>query len=411
MKILTVPAKASVKGPSLILLLCLTPVLRAADFHVPQPWRQEAVVEGRDEPYNSERFLNELSFRHQHPPGPTQEGIRGTAGSTRSNRLFMDFRFYRDFAFDNEQQGFLLDIQRSEDLDGAFDRQLVGFRHTLNNGTDLRLQGDVFQEKALSDVYLAARHHLTNDDWLEAAWIMPDAYFNSKTETGDELVTKPQSLFLQWHRAPRGALFDQGSTLSVTVSPDSELVSQSAGLTVKSQSVKAAVTQSFLYQQALLNVNGRGEYTRRNFELQEGGTPEFERDYLEFQAELAPSGLRLSPKLGLSGVYLDETGYFGRSIDNTGSVRRREATVFGSVSFQLTQRTALAPELYLGAGDIRQRLQDDPGENHSGFIGKAAFPLNIVLSERDNATLTLNPTFYLHKSNFGGGNLQLHWPM
>ncbi|WP_372999108.1 hypothetical protein [Marinobacter sp.] len=386
------------------------PTIQAADFHLPQPWQQEAVVEGRAEIYNSERFLNELSFRHQHPPGPTQQGIRGTAGSARSKRLFMDFRFYRDFAFDNEHQGFLLDIQRSEDLDGAFDRQLVGFRHTLNN-TDLRIHGDVFHDKSLSDIYLAARHRFSGGDWLEAAWILPDAYFNSKTETNDEFATKPQSLFLQWHRGRREASRDGGSTLSLNVSPESELVSRSAGLSVRSRSVKAALTQSFLFQQAEVTLSGKGEYVRRTYQLEEGGSPEFTRDHFQLMAEVAPPGLRLSPRLGVSGLYLDETGYFGRSINNTGTVRRREANIFGSVSFQLTPRTDLAPELFLGTANVRQKLEGEPQENHTGFIGKVAFPVNILLSATDNAMLTINPTFYLHKSNFGGGNVQLHWPM
>lgn len=404
------PIKTTPLRAALLMPLFLAPAAQAADFHLAQPWRQEAVVEGRDDVYNSERFLNELSFRHQHPPGPTQQGLRGTAGSARSNRLFMDFRFYRDFAFDNEQQGFLLDIQRSEDLDGAFDRQLVGFRYTLNN-TDLRIHGDVFHDKSLSDIYLAARHNLSGNEWLEAAWILPDAYFNSKTETDDQLVTKPQSLFLQWHKGGLEESRDRGSTVSVTLSPESELVSQSAGLSVKSRSVKAALTQSFLFRRAEVTLRGQGEYVRRAYQLEEGGSPGFTRDHFQLLAEVAPPGLRLSPRLGISGLYLDETGYFGRNINNTGAVRRQEANVFGSVSFQLTPRTDLTPQLYLGAASIRQELQGEPEENHSGFIGKAAFPVNILVSAADNAILTINPTFYLHKSNFGGGNLQLHWPM
>jgi len=404
------PMRNKTLSIALVLPLFLPPVIQAADFHIAQPWRQEAVVEGRAEIYKSERFLNELSFRHQHPPGPTQQGIRGTAGSTRSNRLFMDFRFYRDFAFDNEQQGFLLDIQRSEDLDGAFDRQLVGLRYTLNN-TDLRIHGDVFHDKSLSDIYLTARHNLSEEEWLEATWILPDAYFNSKSETGDELLTKPQSLFFQWHRGRREESRDVGSTMSLTVSPESELVSRSAGLSVKSRSVKAALTQSFILRRALVTLNGQGEYVRRAYQLEEGDSPEFSRDHIQLLAEVAPPGLRLSPRLGVSGLYLDETGYFGRAINSTGAVRRREANVFGSVSFQLTPRTSLSPELYLGAASIRQELQGEPAANHSGFIGKAAFPVNILVSSADNAILTINPTFYLHKSNFGGGNLQLHWPM
>jgi len=42
---------------------------------------------------------------------------------------------------------------------------------------------------------------------------------------------------------------------------------------------------------------------------------------------------------------------------------------------------------------------------------KLAVPIETRLSASNEAILTLNPTFYLHKFGFGGGNLQLHWPL
>ncbi|MDT9155963.1 hypothetical protein, partial [Escherichia coli] len=54
--------------------------------------------------------------------------------------------------------------------------------------------------------------------------------------------------------------------------------------------------------------------------------------------------------------------------------------------------------------------QEEP-RRHTGFTGKLAVPIETRLSASNQAVLTLNPTFYLHKFGFGGGNLQLHWPL
>ncbi|MFP3491047.1 hypothetical protein R0K20_26045, partial [Staphylococcus sp. SIMBA_130] len=75
---------------------------------------------------------------------------------------------------------------------------------------------------------------------------------------------------------------------------------------------------------------------------------------------------------------------------------------------QASAATTLSPALYLGAPDIRQSFDATREDNHSGFMGKLALPLQFRLSATDRASLTLNPTFYLHKAAFGGGNLQFH---
>lgn len=71
----------------------------------------------------------------------------------------------------------------------------------------------------------------------------------------------------------------------------------------------------------------------------------------------------------------------------------------------------LRPEIYLSAPDIERFYSETPAKNHQGFTGKLALPFEVVLSAKENAILTLSPTLYLHRPAFGGGNLQLHWPM
>lgn len=404
-----------VLGATLLLSCALTPASLASTTHLPQPWRQDAVVQGRDETYNAERFLHELTFDHlQVIPAATDNGIRGTGGSVSSRRLYLDFRFRNDFGFNHDRHGFLLDIQRSEDLDGAYQRQLVGFRHNLTDRTELWIQGDVFSDKSESDVYFSARRYLNGNSWIHGSWILPDTYFNDKTDSGDKFIRKPQSFFLQWHQANEATTPTLGTTASLTVSPESEFLSRTENLQVENKSLKAALTHRFRQDSWHWHMEISGERTRRDYWLLGADAPipsDFSRDQIKLDSRVTDTGRRYHPYLGLSYLDLDEQGFFGRSLDDTGSVRRREPTVYGGLSLPLSLRTTLSPGLYLSVPDIRQTFTENRDRRHHGFTGKLTLPFETIISERDRAVLTLNPTFFLHKFGFGGGNLQLHWPM
>ncbi|MGC8120608.1 hypothetical protein [Marinobacter sp. VGCF2001] len=396
----------------LAIMACLYPPLASAgSAHIPQPWRADAVVQGRDEAYDTERFVHELTFDHHSPaPSPLQNGMRGTGGSVGSDELYYDFRFRQDFGFREGHNGFLLDIQRSEDLDGAYDRQLVGFRQMVGQHSELWLQGDVFSDKAQSDIYLSARHYLGPGSWLHASWILPDAYFNDKTASPDEFSKEPQTAFLQWHQQHG----PQQLTLSVNWSPESEFISRQQALTVTSDSVRGALTYRRESTRWQLAVDLEAERSRRSYLLQgpdETGRPDFSRDSARATTSARFLLHRLKPRLGLAYIHLDERGFFGRALNSIGTIKRREPVLFGDITLQASARTTIQPGLYLAAPDIRQAFRDTPPDNHNGFVGKLALPVTIRVSANDQARLTLNPTFYLHKAAFGGGNLQFHWPM
>lgn len=400
---------------ALALLMALPVEALATSLHLPQPWRQEAVVQGRDETYNAERFLHELTFRHPDVlPGPTDNGIRGTGGSVSSRRLYLDFRFRQDFGFNDERQGFLLDIQRSEDLDGAYQRQLVGFRHNLTDQTEVWLQGDVFSDKSQSDLYFSARHNLGRNHWIHGSWILPDAYFNNKTDTDDEFEHKPQSFFLQWHRGLAPGQSTLGTTASIIVSPRSELISRTENLEVENESIKAALTHGERFGPWLWRVTISGEQTRRDYRLAGpdlAGQVDFDRDHVLVDTRMTNTNASFQPSLGASFLKLDETGFFGRALNDIGSVRRREPTLYADLTIPLSARTALSPGIYLSQPDIDEVYLRSRDREEDSFTGKLTLPLKAVLSQKDGAVLTLNPTFYLHRFGFGGGNLQLHWPM
>lgn len=379
--------------------------------HLPQPWRQAAVVQGAEETADVERYLHELTFEHSRSaPSAIENGIRGAAGSVGSRRLYLDFRYRQDFGFNDNRHGFLLDVQRSEDFDGTYDRQLVGFRHQLTAATELWLQGDVFADKSRSDVYLSARHTLDNGSWIHGSWIFPDLYFNAKTRSNDGFVDPAQSLFLQWHRPGDDA--PEGTTASITYSPPSTFDSREENLIVDNESVKAAISHRQQWGQWQLRGALSGEYTRRSYDLDEqADSIATRRNHLRVEAEAVYRSHRLQPGVGLHYFYLREDGYTGRNLNELVDLRRREPTLSGQISLPLASAVTLRPEVYLSLADINQFYSESDDESHRGFIGKLALPFEVVLSRKDNAILTLSPTLYLHKPAFGGGNLQLHWPM
>lgn len=390
----------------------LLPATLAAELnHLPQPWRQDAVVLGAEEAADVERYLHELSFGHNQPaPSAMGNGIRGTGGSVGSQRLYLDFRFRQDFGFNQDRQGFLLDIQRSEDFDGSYDRQLVGFRHQLTDATEVWLQGDVFADKSRSDVYLSGRHTLDNESWFHGSWILPDLYFNDKTRSDDAFVDPAQSFFLQWHRPARQQ--QSGTTASVTYSPPSTFNSRGEGLVVESETVRGALSHQHRRDHWQLRMALSGEHTRRRYELDElADSLPTRRDHIRIEAEAVYGNHRLRPGIGLHYFYLREQGYTGRNLDEIADIHRKEPILSGRFRLPLAQAVTLRPAVYLSAANINQSYSESDDDNHRGFTGKLALPFEILLSQQDNAVLTLAPTFYLHKAAFGGGNLQLHWPM
>lgn len=405
------PTRSTLKA--LLISATLLPTTSAATDlnHLPQPWRQQAVVPGPEEIPDVERYLHELTFEyHQPAPSAIGNGIRGTGGSVGSRRLYLDFRFRQDFGFNENQQGFLLDIQRSEDFDGSYDRQLVGFRHQLTEATEVWLQGDVFADKSRSDVYLSGRHTFDDESWLHGSWILPDLYFNEKTVSDDAFVDPAQSFFVQWYQP--GKQPQSGTTASITYSPPSTFNSREESLVVENETVRGALTHQRRSGHWNLRMTLSGEYTRRDYSLDElADNIPTSRDHIRVETTATYSNHRLRPGIGLHYFYLRELGYTGRGLDEIADVRRREPTLSGRFRLPLTPAVTLTPAIYLSVPDIEQSYSRSDDEDHHGFTGKFSLPFEILLSREENAILTLAPTFYLHKAAFGGGNLQLLWPM
>jgi len=391
---------------------------RAATNHIAQPWRAEAVVEGREVDYGSDWFLQEFSLDHiQDHPSVTENGLRATGGSITSNHLYYDLRLRQDFDFDDSFHAFMLDIQRSEDFDGAFDRQLVGLKYGFSENTEFWLQGDVFADKSLSDVYLTGRHRLLTDGyqhWLQVSLILPDTYFNDKTSGDDRLVDEPMTLFLQWQGNSQQAL-GQRHLASLSYTPSTSIDSRSEMLFADSESIRGAISWSMGKADWRAGFDMEAEFSERDYLLDEnpGIKTDFERETFAITLYYHLLDVAWQPKAGLRYFSLDEQGYFGRRSDQTGRVKRREPLLFVSGSVELSPTQQLKPALYLGVARIDQSFSDpewkDRDENE--FIGKVSLPWQYLMSAKSGAVLTVALSANLHEAAFGGGNVQVHWPL
>ena len=390
-----------------LLLVCSSS--QATNWHVPHPWRTEAVVEGRRADYGDERFLHEFSYRHLiDTPGPVENGIRGSGGSVDSDTLFYDFRFLNAYVFDNPKQAFTLDVQRGEDFDGGYDRQLVGFRQTLGEDWQLSIRGDVFADKSGSDIYFGARR-LIGDGWLDVQYVLPDAYFNEKTSSDSIFRTAPQTLFLQYYRKQS----DGHTLVSVNLTPEATLNDREARLVVDARQQRLALEHWQMWGDLQWRLSLKGETSRRETDLDENPQIQsFRRDAGSATLSLHWPKARYSPNVGVHYFKLEEEGWFGRTQNDRGEVVREEPLLFTGMTWTINDRQRIEPTVYISrpridqtaTGDWKQREEDT-------WIGKLAIPWHWVVSEEHGAIMTLTPSFRLHRAAFGGGNLQFHWPL
>ena len=393
-----------------VILMLFSSATQAASWHVPHPWRAEAAVQGRSADYGHERFLHLFSYRSLIDlPGPLGEGVRGSGGSLDSDTLYYDFRFARQFVFDNPRQAFTLDIQRSEDYDGSFDRQLVGLQQQVADHWTLSLRGDVFADKAGSDIYFGARYGLDGGAWLDLQYVLTDAYFNDKTASDSRYETSPQTLFLQWYQ-PR----DGGHTLvSANLSPNAELDDREQLARVRGRQHRLAMQHWQTIGNWQWRLDLTHETTHRRHWLDElTESQAFDREADSATVSVHWPQREHQPHVGVHYLRLKETGWFGRANNASGRVSREEPLVFAGMHWPLKDQQWLTPTVYLSKPRVRQDAMGDwKRREEDEWIGKLALPWHIRVGQAQQAILTLSPSFRLHRFAFGGGNLQFHWPL
>lgn len=399
---------------SWILVLLVAETAQAiGSWSEPHPWRREALLEGRYFDYDSEAFLHYFNYRHlSDTPGPWQDGLAGTVGSVASDRAFVDFRLRQSLAFEGGSTRFIFQADRGEDFDGAYSRQLVGFSHAPADNWRLAIRGDVHTNKAESDVWFQGEWH-GQSATVRAAVILPDAYFNAKTPGDLSYRREPRTFFTQVGLGDeRGARM----TLTVNHSPAATVVDGNTGLEATGGQTRAQLATAFRSREWEARLTARGESTSRHYDFGTAlspGVDEFDREMHSVGLALSLHGARYRPEFGLYHLRMEEEGWFGRATNSTGEIRRSEPLAWARVTLPGGPRHYWQPAVYVSRPSINQQVESDDWHDRDtrAWRGKIALPWRYVADRDAGATVTVTPSLLLHEFGFGGGNVQVHWPL
>ena len=380
----------------------------------PNPLRREALVDGRDFSYGSEAFLNRLSYHHlSDQPTTDRDGVRGTAGSVTGDELFVDIHLQKTLDFTDERHAVILRMQRFEDFDGRFDRQIVGFARRLGNDWRIALAGDVRGSKAETDIQLEASWTPDAARLLRLTYIRPEAFYNEKGADSSRYRDEPQIWFLHYRNRPDGGIHTE---IAINLSPSATFEDPQAGLLAEGRQLRLMANGSLPARDWRLSARIELEDTDRSFDWRDPPAADADQFRRRMHAVDVSARLglhRLAPTVGARHFRLEEDGWLGASTASTGRIRHDEVTLYASLTFTRGDRHSWQPTVYLSDIDADRALDLQPARSRSksGFAGKLALPWRYTVNEAQGAVLTVNPTLKLHEMAFGGGNVQLHWPL
>lgn len=389
-------------------------LLRPLGFADPRPFRMEDALAGRDFEYNDVSFLHRISF---HPIFPLasglaedREGLYGSAGSTRSNELYTLMQLQKTMPLDNDW--FLrYRFQRDEDFDGRYDRNLLGIGRNFGEGWSASFSGDIEGDKSRIDLEAELSWRDGAGNHARLVLVGPDYLFNDKQEVA-QFTRQPYTGFadLRWQWTPAMALL-----AFVNHNTDTSLRNESLDQDFHYRQTAGGVGIDANLGTWRLRVWLEGEQGRRRYESLSGSIApaRFSRRHHELGAELGRDlGPGLAGRAGARLLRFEETGRHGGDPLDEVRLRRDEIMLYAGVSWRLGARFRFHPILYLDFIDNHERFPADPVRNRDdkGFVGKLGLPLEVLVHEASGATLTFNPTLYLHRLAFGGGNLQASIP-
>ncbi|MCA1805898.1 MAG: hypothetical protein LC646_11315 [Xanthomonadaceae bacterium] len=389
-------------------------LLRPLGFADPQPFRMEDALAGRDIHYNDVSFLHRISFLPITPPSSglaeDREGLFGSAGSTRSNELYALMHLQKTMPLDNDW--FLrYRFQRDEDFDGRYDRNLLGVGRDFGEGWSASFSGDIEGDKSRIDLEAELTWRDGAGSHARLVLVAPDYLFNDKQEEA-QFTRQPYTGFadLRWQWTEAIALL-----AFVNHNTDTSLRNESLDLDFHYRKTAGGVGIDADLGAWQLRAWLEGEQGRRRHEsLSASFAPaRLSRRHHELGAELGRDlGPDLAGRAGVRVLRFEETGRHGGDPMDEVGLRRDETMLYAGVSWRLGARYRFYPTVYLNFIDNHERFPADPVRNRDdeGFVGKLGLPLEVLVHEASGATLTFNPTLYLHRLAFGGGNLQASIP-
>ena len=402
----------------LAMALALPSTRASADIWTePNPMRRDALLEGRSFDYNTESFLHRFSFRQlSAAPHSDQDGLSGTVGSTRSDEFYVDMFLQKSLLSDDERHVAFVRMQRSEDFDGHFDRQIVGYGYHLSDWR-LAIAGDVRADKAEIDVQFELQWQPDARHLVRLALIQPDAFYNDKAGADGEYSVTPVSYFAHTRLEGRHGWALESA---VTHSPSAQFNDETRGVDARGKQTRAMLQLSMPVLGSLHpQLRVEGERSHRSFDFTRENAPEaddFQRRMHSARLMAEHRDARVRPAYGLYHLRLHEQGWFGDARSVSGLEARNEVMAFVSIQQPLSERWTLEPAVYAGRARMVQAQSTDDGDNEAQdenvtkAQGKLALPFRYTIDEARGGVLTLNPTLRLHRAAFGGGNVQVHWP-
>ncbi|MEQ6884331.1 hypothetical protein [Salicola sp. Rm-C-2C1-2] len=380
----------------------------------PQPFRQERVLESRTFQYNDESFIHRSSFastpaEYRSHPLP-QDHIEGVGGSSRSDELFLDASARATQRFDRKGTvDFQYRFRRTEDYDGRYSRNLVGFGIHPGGGIQARLMADAQGDKARIDLQPELGWQDRHGNAVRVALVMPDYVFNEKQNEAHYADT-PRTLFsaAQWHASDVTSLKGY-----ISLSPETELEIPSRDSLFREESAQGGFSlQHRFNKDASVRWLIEGAFTDRHQNgLSSSASASMERRVWRSRAILTYAGGRVERwRLGGEFLSLAESGQLigdARQLSD-----RDEYLAFIGFGQSLSPEWQFSPELFVAhvngysLNGLKQRYSD-----HDGNYIKASLPFSWAPQGKNGPRLTLNPSVELHEPGFGGGNLRIRIPL
>lgn len=398
----------------LVLAWAWTSMAEAADstWRNPDPFRLEGITEGRSFAYDTEGFHRRNSYRHLSPARPGEDSLYGTGGSVTSDELYLDINLQKTLHSDDERFSVMARMQRSEDMDGRFDRQLAGVAFRPAEKWEAAFLADLDGDKGAMDLQYELHWQPDRSRRLRLVVVQTDPLYNSKSDSENRYRSRPLSWFAGYHDdSGRGS-----KELAINVTPDVEYEDRANGyrITASKWRLHSALEGPVGQHGWHGRMSARGERAKRSYTMSEGAESpreDFQRRFHELSASIGRPDTSWRPRVGVRYLRFRERGYSGAGLDRSGWQRRQEWGAFLRLHARAGQRHWWEPVLEVARLERNEEFDHAAPYRKQRTAVRLGLPWRYEVDTDSGAVLTVNLTFRLHAGAFGGGNIQLYWPL
>jgi hypothetical protein len=381
----------------------------------PTPFRREQ-FNGRNEDLNDLAFLHRVSYEPAPFLGsrspPPDNTLRGTAGSTSGDRLYLRLEARATAPL---RQGVFAEyrFRRHEDFDGSFSRNLVGLGYSGTNGWRTAFFADLSAEKKDVDTEFELRWDDVQGNHILFSVIGPDAWYNTKSKDG-KYESPPFTFFSSLRKVlhPRfvvhGFLQTEPRIRYVDYAEASRHENESlAG----GGSVAWTLLPPWTLECAVESLGTQREETDTVAEKPPLSSLDRTWDAMTMELRHEPSLLHRQ-WVGIRRMDFDEENDRPAEPQKDKVIDRWETLAYCGFQHPVTETLSLEPSLYLSWLHHTRTYAQTPEKDwhYSGFVGKFAPALRLILNPESGAQLTLNMSARLDRMAFGGGNIQFLFP-